>query len=118
MYAVKNPYKPLFILGVLFGLMGVLIWLFFDVGLIAFYPRRAHIQIMFFAFFWSFVAGFLMTAIPHMTDSRLTCSLEVWLASSLVLVQFILNFFNRTDLAVFFYFIQLIFLLFFILSRF
>lgn len=118
MSEISNPYKPLFTLGALSGILGALLWWFFKIDLISFYPRQAHIQIMFFSFLWSFVAGFLMTAIPRMTSSHLANNYEVMLAIVLVLLQTGFNTLNFTTLAVYVYFAQILLILFFILSRF
>jgi uncharacterized protein involved in response to NO len=118
MSEISNPYKPLFTLGALSGILGVSIWWFFKTNLISFYPRQAHIQIMIFSFLWSFVAGFLMTAIPRMTSSQLAKNYEVILAVVLVIVQLGLNSFNLTTLAVYVYLSQILLILIFIVNRF
>ncbi|MCB0420483.1 MAG: NnrS family protein [Bdellovibrionales bacterium] len=118
MGVVSNPYKLLFSLGVLFGTLGVLIWWFFNQGWISFYPRQAHFQIMFFAFFWCFVAGFLMTAIPRMTSTHLSNPIEVSLVALLTTSQVILNFFNLTRFSTILYIFQMGLLIVFILKRF
>lgn len=115
---VSNPYKPLFSLGCVLGALGVSVWWFFDQGWIDFYPRQSHYQIMFFAFFWCFVSGFLMTAIPRMTGSHLAGRFEVAAALFLALSQALLNLTNQTNLAAYLYLLQLVFLLAFILRRF
>jgi uncharacterized protein involved in response to NO len=113
---VDNPYKLLFSLGVVSALFGVMQWPLFSYHLLSFYPKQAHLQIMFFGFFWSFVAGFLMTAIPRMTGSTLANRYEVAIASGFVVAQILINYtyFNFSP-AIFL--LQLSFTIYFILPR-
>lgn len=113
-----EPYRLLFPLGCLMGTLGVAFWLLFQFGWIQFYPRTLHGNLMFFGLLWSFVAGFLMTAIPKMTATAAAHWTEISAALALVFLQFILNVQNRTDLSVIIFSIQNIFLVYFILKRF
>lgn len=76
----REPYFYLFNLGVAAASLGVLLWLAFYTGTLSSYPIRAHGSIMFFSFLFSFVIGFLMTAIPKMTRSSPASSNEILLA--------------------------------------
>lgn len=113
-----EPYRLLFPLGIFIGILGVLLWLLFQFGWIRFYPRAAHGNLMFFGLLWSFVAGFLMTAIPKMTSTKPAQILEISAAVSLSFIQLVLNIRNLTDASVALYLLQNLFLVFFIVRRF
>jgi uncharacterized protein involved in response to NO len=106
---VLEPYRLLFPLGVVFGLLGVSIWTvlnaFKDYNLTA----QIHSQLMIGAFLFSFAAGFLMTAIPKMTASFPAQPVEITGAFLLALLNaglafsgFSGLFFLSTSVAVFF----------------
>jgi len=118
MRKIDNPYKILFSLGIASGILGVLIWVLFNNQLISFYPKQAHAQIMFFGFFWSFVAGFLFTAIPRMTGTHFASSLDVALSSIFVLLQNVINYTQFYNFSPFIFILQTFFLLYFIIPRF
>lgn len=113
-----EPYILLFPTGCLLGFLGVIFWVFFQFGWIQFYPRAPHGNLMFFGFLWSFVAGFLMTAIPKMTSTSPSQLGEISVAIFLVFVQIIFNVRNLTDVSAMVFLLQNIFLLFFIVRRF
>lgn len=113
-----NPYKPLFALGVISGILGVILWPLFSHHWLDFYPRQSHVQIMFFAFFWSFVAGFLFTAIPRMTGASMASTMDLSVAMVLILLQNAVNYTSHFNLSVYFFTIQTIYLLYFIIPRF
>lgn len=113
-----EPYILLFSTGCLAGAIGLVFWIFFQLGFVQFYPRALHGNLMFFGFLWSFVAGFLMTAIPKMTSTRPAQISEISIGVGLVFFQLILNVRNLTDASVAIFLMQNIFLLFFILRRF
>lgn len=114
---VENPYRQMFVAGAISALLGVSMWFLFSQKLIPFYPREAHANIMFFGFFWSFVAGFLMTAIPRMTATHFASAIELNISLALVLIQLMLSFFNYASSTFFIYAAQLGFLVFFIARR-
>lgn len=64
-----EPYRVLFPLGILFLLWGVLIWLpqLFSADT---YPTLAHRYLMLNGFSASFIAGFLMTAVPKFSQTK------------------------------------------------
>lgn len=113
-----EPYGVLFPCGVMAGFLGLVLWFAFQGGIVSFYPRQAHANIMYFGFLWSFVAGFLMTAIPKMTGTTLANDTEVLTAMALVSAQIAVGFFNQVPAAVFIYGVQTAFLVFFIARRF
>lgn len=113
-----EPYKLLFPLGTFVGLIGVIFWLFFQARWIGFFPRSAHGHLMFFGLLWSFIAGFLMTAIPKMTSTFSAQLWEIVVAVILVFLQLILNIRNLASISMALFGLQNLFLLFFILRRF
>lgn len=115
---LENPFRVLFLLGSLCGFVGVMLWVFFKFGLISFYPKFSHVDLMFFGLFWSFIAGFLMTAIPKMTSTFSTQVHEVSVAIGLVLLQIVLNIRNLQQASVIIFILQNIFLLYFLIRRF
>lgn len=66
---VIEPYRLLFPLGVIFGMLGVYVWIAYALHPSSNYPSQLHSTLMLGTFLFSFVAGFLMTAIPKMTAS-------------------------------------------------
>jgi len=61
--AIPDPYRILFPLGVLFGLLGAAVWPLHALGLIP-YPGPLHWTLMIQGFQHSFILGFLLTAMP------------------------------------------------------
>ena len=115
-FAVE-PYKILFPLGAFFAILASLLWFVFSVGFINFYPKSAHSNLMFFGFLWSFIAGFLMTAIPKMTKTNLAKPFEVSIAFLLIVSQAFLNLHNQLRISVALFFVQVAMLLFFGAAR-
>lgn len=72
----NEPYRILFPLGILFLLWGVLIWLpqLFSADS---YPTLAHRYLMLNGFSASFIAGFLMTAVPKFSQTKIANVYEV-----------------------------------------
>jgi len=113
-----EPYILMFSTGCLMGFLGLIFWVFFQLGWIHFYPRALHGNLMFFGFLWSFVAGFLMTAVPKMTSTSAAKLGEISFAVALVFIQTVLNVRNLTDVSAAVFLIQNLFLLYFIVRRF
>ncbi len=88
----SEPYKGLFILGALCSIVGVGQWILFYLGIIAEYPIKTHSQIMILGFVFSYVSGFLMTAVPRMTGTQSASLLEKSIASGLVMLFMICSF--------------------------
>lgn len=79
MKSVSDPYRQLFSLGILLGLIGVAFWpasLNFRTP----YSPMSHGHLMVYGLFLSFVSGFLMTAMPRMLGGRPASIWEVALA--------------------------------------
>lgn len=73
-----DPYRILFPLGLLLGVVGVLLWPLFVYGLWPIYPAAAHARIMIAGFAACFILGFMGTALPHMLETRGLTLIEVW----------------------------------------
>lgn len=113
-----EPYRFFFPLGIILAFVGVFIWILFNSRVLGFYPREAHAQIMYFGFLGAFVTGFLMTAIPKMTQSRRALAGEVVFATVLLILQVSLDIVNQWQQATNVYLVQNLFLIYFILRRF
>lgn len=66
--AAGEPFRLLFPLGAIFGLIGVLVWPAFSWNLFPSYPAFIHARIMIECFMGAFVIGFLGTALPRLLD--------------------------------------------------
>jgi uncharacterized protein involved in response to NO len=68
---VAEPFRVLFPLGVVLGILGVSLWPLHFLGVLAAYPGPGHARIMVTGFFGAFMFGFLGTALPRMLGVRL-----------------------------------------------
>lgn len=66
--AAGEPFRLLFPIGVIFGLLGVALWPAFAWGLLIDYPGIPHARIMLHGFMAAFVMGFLGTALPRLLE--------------------------------------------------
>ncbi len=114
----KDPYKLHFPIGLLAATVAALIWFFHQQQWIVFYPRNAHANLMFFGFLWSFICGFLMTAIPRMTKTDTANKIEIILSGLFVPAQLLLNLNNMIYQSANLFLAQVLFLIVFIVSRF
>jgi len=115
---IENPYLILFTAGIICGLVGVLLWTLFSFHILNFYPRQAHATLMFSGFLWAFVAGFLMTAVPRMTQAGFAKLWEVLTAVALVAMTLLITLRQETQMLVGVLTLQSLFLFYFILKRF
>jgi uncharacterized protein involved in response to NO len=113
-----DPYRVLFPLGLLGAIAGLLIWILFRESIINYYPRDVHANLMFFGFLWSFVAGFLMTAVPKMTNTSSANIQDILIVSLLVILQTVLSVTQKFQASVILFLIQISYLIFFITKRF
>src|SRR5438034_7409234 len=65
-----DPYRIFFPLGIVLGAMGVSIWPLYYFGLTEGYSGRAHAFVQTDGFLYSFILGFLLTAIPRFTGTQ------------------------------------------------
>lgn len=114
---VLSPYKLFFPLGVFCAVLGVVLWVLFQTRMISFFPRIAHGELMFFGFLWSFIAGFLMTAVPKMTSTKSANYLEIFTPLTCVILQVIFNIRNEHNMAYVCILLQNLALFFFLLRR-
>ncbi len=64
-----EPFRLFFPAGILLGMAGVSLWIFYYAGLVE-YPGTSHARLMIEGFMASFVIGFLGTAGPRITSTR------------------------------------------------
>src|SRR5215471_8462635 len=65
-----DPYRIFFPIGILLGVIGVSIWPLYYFGILDGYSGRAHAYVQTDGFLYSFIAGFLLTAIPRFTGTE------------------------------------------------
>lgn len=80
-----EPYRLFFPLGLLFGALGVYLWISYAFFPQSEFPVQLHSKLMLGTFLFSFAAGFLMTAIPKMTASFPAEPIEMTIAFILIL---------------------------------
>src|SRR5438128_11231971 len=88
-----DPYRIFFPLGIVLGAMGVSIWPLYYFGITDGYSGRAHAFVQTDGFLYSFIAGFLLTAIPRFTGTeppsrRVPCVLAALVAGSAIAFEF------------------------------
>ena len=66
----REPYRVFFPLGIAIGVAGVAIWPLYYFSITSSYSGRAHAFIQIEGFVYSFVAGFLLTAVPRFTRTE------------------------------------------------
>ena len=113
-----DPYDVLFPVGILTSLLAAFLWVAFQNSWVSFFPRQTHGNLMFFGFLWAFVSGFLMTAIPKMTQTSIANIFEIFAAVFLVLLQWVLNLRNMGSVSVGLFALQVFVLILFVGRRF
>lgn len=78
------PYQIFFPLGILNALLAVGVWLVQGLGLFAAPAVLVHSRLIAGGFLWSFITGFLMTAVPRMTGTQPATLAEYLIASLLM----------------------------------
>lgn len=81
------PYHFFFPLGLLNAILAVGVWFVQNLGWLDSPAILIHSKLIMGGFLWSFIIGFLMTAVPRMTGTRSTNGVEYVLASTLLLGQ-------------------------------
>ena len=94
-----EPYKLLFLIGALCSAIGIGQWIFFYLGLTSEYPINTHAQLMVLGFLFSFVSGFLMTAVPRMTGTHSATKFEKATINITLLIFLILNLFGMHEIS-------------------
>jgi len=114
---LENPFRSLFLFGSLSAVIGAFFWILFQGDFIPYFPKQAHAHVMFFSFLLSFICGFLMTALPKMTQTLTTQSWElvtILFLNSSVLIASSLNIFS---ILIWIEFAQILFLTFYLARR-
>lgn len=78
-----EPYRKLFVLGLICGVIGVSLWPLYLTGQLS-YPILPHSHIMVTGMFLAFVSGFLMTALPKMSGTAKASVGESWVPVGLL----------------------------------
>lgn len=78
----QAPYQIFFILGLLAAFFGVGVWFFQGIEAPVLW---VHSRTMFGGFLWSFITGFLTTAVPRMSGTEAASPLEIVAAFALIL---------------------------------
>lgn len=63
---VNEPFRALFPLGMVLGVIGILLWPLYYSGILSTYPLASHLRLMIYGFLGCFVFGFLFTAGPRL----------------------------------------------------
>ncbi|MCC5835036.1 MAG: NnrS family protein [Opitutales bacterium] len=97
--AAGEPFRLLFPLGWLLGLVGILLWPLYAIQWLEIYPTTAHARVMIQGFLTAFVMGFLGTALPRLLDvPRIRLKATALLAGGIIVVA-ALHLAQRTFLA-------------------
>lgn len=94
--AAGEPFRLLFPIGLVLGIVGVAIWPLFVVGWWPVYPAIAHPRIMIEGFLTAFVIGFLGTALPRLLEVRRISLRETLLAAALLIGVTLLHLLDQT----------------------
>ncbi len=113
---INEPYRILFPIGTLFLLWGTLIWLP-QIWTHSNYPTLAHRYLMLNGFSASFVAGFLMTAVPKFSQTKIAQGYEVMPFVLLTAVGVICAYADLIQLTFLISACQALLILFFIFNR-
>lgn len=111
------PYQIFFPIGVLSSLVAISIWPFHNMNLFDAPVMFIHSRLIVGGFIWSFIIGFLMTAIPKMSGTRAANRFEVLLALALISSQIALSWTIETKWFYLTNIILILFLMYFAISR-
>lgn len=114
---MQDPYRSLFPMGLLCALFSIFLWTAFAQGWITFYPGFSHAALFFYGFFAQFIAGFLLTAVPKMTNTQLASPLTVLMHVAFGLTQILLAMQNLFEIQSVVFLLQFVFILYFIVTR-
>ena len=95
---LTEPFRLFFPAGMLFGLMGILLWPAFYAGWLPYYPGFAHTRLMIDGFAGFFVFGFLMTAGPPLLGTAAFSRNTVLGVFGLSVATCVAQLFNQTAL--------------------
>ena len=83
----REPFRVLFPLGILCGILGVGHWLLYALHWASASSSFFHAGVQTWAYLYGFIAGFLMTALPRFASAECATSRELGLALGLLAVQ-------------------------------
>lgn len=115
--AASEPYRFFFFSGWIISVLGVGIWLVYQLNGLNFYPLSNHANLMVAGFLSSYVFGFLMTAVPKMSQTQSASKGEVYTGLVLVWLQVFINFLWSDRLSFALAAVQFLFIITFILRR-
>lgn len=113
---LSDPYRILFPLGIFLGLWGILIWLP-QIFIQESYPVLAHRYLMLNGFTASFIAGFLMTAVPKFSQTKPAENYEVLSFILATVAGLVFSYLDNEKLTFIFSAIQAILILMFLFAR-
>lgn len=87
------PYQIFFPIGVLSSLLAVGVWLVQHLGWFSTPALFIHSKLIVGGFVWSFIVGFLMTAVPKMTGTAAARKAEVGVALLLMILMIVFSWF-------------------------
>lgn len=109
-----EAYRAFFISGLLISILGVSVWPIFQLHWLRTYPQDIHSFLMIAGFLFSYVSGFLMTAVPRMSQTKEAGRWEIRLGLGLLWSQVIFALIGRTSLNYQLATLQFLFLLVFV----
>ena len=112
----NNPYRLLFFLGTIFSLWGILIWLP-QIFTHSTYPVLAHRYLMLNGFTASFIAGFLMTAVPRFSQTKFALNYEIISFIAVTIIGLIFSYLDNEKVVFIFSSLQALIILIFLLTR-
>src|SRR5581483_10039766 len=80
-----DPYRLFFPLGIVLGLGGVAIWPLFYFGVLTGYWGISHAFLQSNGFLFCFISGFLLTAVPRFTGTKVPSLLWQWTLAAMVI---------------------------------
>jgi uncharacterized protein involved in response to NO len=112
----KDPFRLFFPLGILFLVVGVLIWVprIWDAEN---YPVLLHRSLVLNGFVACFIGGFLFTAVPRFSQTEFASGIEIMGLLSLILLSVCAGHFEREDLVFLFSGLTGLFILIFLARR-
>ncbi|OGQ04281.1 MAG: hypothetical protein A2W61_02930 [Deltaproteobacteria bacterium RIFCSPLOWO2_01_44_7] len=115
---MRDTYQWFFPLGIVFGVLGVGVWILFWLQKIHFYPSPLHSELMIGGFFLTVAIGFLMTAIPRFTNTHSASFMEIGVAFLIALFLLVSAFLANRFWFYLVLFLEILLLVRFAVSRF
>lgn len=112
-----NPYRIFFLLGTLFLFWGAVLWVPMTWGNNSSYPIHLHRYLMLNGFIASFIAGFLMTAVPKFSQTESSKFYEIITFGFMTILGLIFAMLKNEEVVFVCSSLQAAILLFFMISR-